>query len=176
MWINYSMAIQESDEELAAREWQLRGEREQVRVRMLRLLKSGQVRSMRACAPLLGYSIPQLSHWWHRYEQAGLAALVEQKRRPGKPTRMTPAAWAGLEEELRAGRMGSLEAARRYLQERWGITYQSVNGIWWQFKKHRVKLKTGRRRHRRADPAAQEAFKKLWFGAEAAGGGRGLGL
>jgi hypothetical protein len=35
----------------------------------------------------------------------------------------------------------------------------SLNGVWWQRRKHRIKLKTGRRRHRKADPAAQEAFK-----------------
>lgn len=160
MWINYPMVIGESDEELAGWEWRLRGEREQVRVRMLRLLKSGQARSLRACAPLVGYSVVQLTRWWDRYKQAGFSRLVEQKRPLGKVSRITPEAWAGLEEELRAGSISRLEDARGYLQERWGIVYESLNGVWWQFKQRRVKLKTGRRRHQRADAEVQEALKK----------------
>ena len=39
------------------------------------------------------------------------------------------------------------------------MEYASLNGVWWQLRKHRIKLKTGRRRHRRADAAAQEAFR-----------------
>ena len=61
---------------------------------------------------------------------------------------------------MRAGRIGTLEEARRYLAERHGVAYASLNGVWWQLRKHKIKLKTGRRRHRKADPAAQEAFQR----------------
>lgn len=160
MWIDYPKVIVESEDELAAQEWRLRGARQHVRLQMLRLLKSGQARSLAACAPLLGYSEPQLTRWWQRYEEAGLEGLIAAKRHMGKPSRLTSAAWAGLEEELRAGRIGRLEDARSYLRESWGIDYQSVQGVWWQFKRRRVKLKTGRRRHRRAAAEEQAAFKK----------------
>ena len=35
----------------------------------------------------------------------------------------------------------------------------SLNGVWAQLRKHKIKLKTGRRRHALADAAAQEAFR-----------------
>lgn len=160
MWIDYPTVIGESEDELAAQEWRLRGTRQHVRLQMLRLLKCGQARSLAGCAPLLGYSVPQLSRWWQRYKEAGLEGLIAAKARLGKTSRLTSAAWAGMEEELRAGRIGRLEDARSYLHERWEIDYQSVQGVWWQFKRRRVKLKTGRRRHRRAAAEEQAAFKK----------------
>ena len=42
----------------------------------------------------------------------------------------------------------------------WQIDYRSLNGVWWQMRRHHAKLKTGRRQHRRAKPEQQEQFKK----------------
>jgi hypothetical protein len=67
---------------------------------------------------------------------------------------------AGLEEQMRAGRIATLTDARGYLAERHGIEYASLNGVWWQLRMHRIKPETGRRRHRRtANAAAPAAFK-----------------
>ena len=60
---------------------------------------------------------------------------------------------------MRAGRVARLREAQAFLRDRHGIAY-SLNGVSPLFKRHRVKLKTGRRRHRKADTAAQAAFKK----------------
>lgn len=73
---------------------------------------------------------------------------------------MTAEAWADLEAAMKQGPIATLEQARQYLGQRWGIHYQSVNGVWWHLHRRRAKPKTGRRRHRRADQAQQEAFKK----------------
>jgi transposase len=73
---------------------------------------------------------------------------------------MTEEAYAALSEEMIAGRIATLKDARRYLGEEQGIEYRSVNGVWQQLRKRGAKLKTGRRRHRRADEEKQEAFKK----------------
>jgi transposase len=158
--IAYPSVIAESEEELAALERRPRGRPTAARVRMLRLLKAGAARSPGACAPLVGDSPRQRASWRGRYRAGGLAALAREPTRPGKASRLTPEALAGLEAEMRAGRIATLEDARRYLAERWGVAYASLNGVWWQLRKHKVKLKTGRRRHRRADAAAQEEFKK----------------
>lgn len=155
----YPSVIGESEEELAAAERRLRGRPAAARVRMLRLLRTGVAPTLGACAPLLGYSPRQLARWWAAYRAGGLAALTRERPRPGKASRLTPEALAGLEDGMRAGGIATLEDARRYLAERWGIEYASLNGVWWQLRKHRIKLKTGRRRHRKADAAAQEAFK-----------------
>jgi hypothetical protein len=52
--IKYPKAIQESKEELKNLEQSLRGQKTADRVRMLRLLKSGTVQSMKECAPKVG--------------------------------------------------------------------------------------------------------------------------
>ena len=89
----------------------------------------------------------------------GVAALLREPPRPGKAARLTPAAWAGLEAAMGAGEIATLAQAQRYLAEQWGIRY-TLAGISWQCQRRHVKRKTGRRRHRRADVAQQEAFKK----------------
>ena len=61
MRIKYPQAIQESEEELTKLEQHLRGQKPADRVRALRLLKSGAVKSLKDCAPLVGYSVTQLT-------------------------------------------------------------------------------------------------------------------
>ena len=160
MRIAYPMRIVESEAELAALEKRLPGQPTAPRVQLLRLLKSGTVSSVLACAPVLGYSRTQLQRWWATYRDGGLDALLQRRRPPGKRPRLTPEAWAGLRTELQAGRIARLADAQHYLKAHWGIEYHTLNGIWWHFKQRRVRLKTGRRRHRRADAQLQAQFKK----------------
>ncbi|HZU87987.1 MAG TPA: winged helix-turn-helix domain-containing protein [Stellaceae bacterium] len=159
MWIDYSTAITESAAELAACEHAARGRRWADRVKLLRLLKSGRERSLRRAAAVLGYTERQVQRWWHAYRADGLAGLLAVRRPGGRRERITPAALAGLEGEMRAGRIARLREAQAYLRERWGIRY-SLDGLSGLFQRHKIKRKTGRPRHRRADAAAQAAFKK----------------
>jgi transposase len=160
--INYPQVIRQEPEQLRAREQQLRGTVLVARVRLIRLLKTGQAHNLRHAAALLGYSTVQVTRWWERYRQGGLPGLLKEKVRPGRPSRMTAAAWRGLQQQMKAGRISRLEEARQYLRAHWKIDYASVNGIWRLFRQRRVKFKTGRRRHRQADAVAQEAFKKTF--------------
>jgi hypothetical protein len=66
----YAALIQESAAELRREEKRLRGAATQPRLRMLRLLKEGQMASLRASTPLLGYSLSQLYCWWTAYRRA----------------------------------------------------------------------------------------------------------
>ena len=160
MRIKYPKAIQESEEELMSLEQRLRGQKTADRVRMLRLLKSGTVMSLKDCAPLVGYSVIQLTRWWERYRAAGLAGMLKQHQPAGKAARLTPEAWAGLLQAMRAGHIATMQDARNYLERAWGIRYKNGKSLWWLFKKHRVKWKTGRRRHKKANAEQQAAFKK----------------
>ena len=160
MRIKYPKAIQESEEELMSLEQHLRGQKTADRVRMLRLLKSATVKSLKDCAPLVGYSVIQLTRWWERYRAEGLAGLLKQQKKACKASRLTPEAWAGLLQTMRAGHIATLEDARNYLERAWGIRYKNGKSLWWLFKKHRVKWKTGRRRHQKANAEQQAAFKK----------------
>jgi transposase len=160
MRIKYPQAIQESEEELTRLEQRLRGQKAADRVRMLRLLKSGAVKSLKACAPMVGYSVIQLTRWWERYRAEGLTEMLKRQKPAGKASRLTPEAWAGLLQAMRAGHIATMQEARNYLEQRWGIRYKNGKSLWWLFKKHRVKWKTGRRRHKKANAEQQAAFKK----------------
>jgi transposase len=160
MRIKYPKAIQEREEELTSLEQRLRGQKTGDRVRMLRLLKSGAVKSLKDCAPMLGYSVSQLTRWWERYRAEGLAALLKEHKPAGKASRLTCQAWAGLLQAMRAGQITTMQDARDYLEREWGIHYKNGKSLWWLFKKHRIKWKTGRRRHHKANAEQQLAFKK----------------
>jgi transposase len=160
MRIKYPKAIQESEEELMNLEQRLRGQKTADRVRMLRLLKSETVQSLKDCAPLVGYSVIQLTRWWERYRAAGLAEMLQQHKPVGMASRMAPEAWEGLMVAMRAGHIATMEDARDYLEREWGIRYKNGKSLWWLFKKNRVKWKTGRRRHKKASAEQQAAFKK----------------
>lgn len=84
------------------------------RVRMLRLLQGSAVPTLAACTPAIGYSLRRLAGWWKRYREGGMAGLLAEPPRPGRPSRLTPAFLAGLEGEMRAGRIASLEDVRRW--------------------------------------------------------------
>jgi transposase len=174
MWIDYGGAIAESEEEPARLERRTRSRASADRVKLLRLLKSGRGRSLRRAAAVLGYSERRAQRWWRRYATGGLAGLLVEAPRGGRRERITPEAWEALGAEMRAGRVARLREARAYLRERFGIAY-SLNGVSLLFRRRKAKLKTGRRRHRRADPGAQAAFKKAPpGGARRAGSGAGV--
>ncbi len=160
MYIAYRQAIAETSEEIRDCEQRARGTAAAPRVQMLRLLKSGEATNVPGVATLVGYSPRQIQRWWQTYRTAGLAGLTRVYHPAGKPAQLTEEAWAGLQIELEAGRIGGQEEARRYLEEHWGVRYKSVHGISYQFKRRKVKWKTGRRRHAKADAAAQAAFKQ----------------
>ena len=121
MRINYPKTIGESEADLTELEQHLRGQKAADRVRMLRLLKSGTVKSLKDCAPLLGYSLIQVTRWWERYRTEGLAELVKQQKPVGQPGKVTAQAWEGLLAAMRKGDMATMEDARDYLEREWGI-------------------------------------------------------
>jgi putative transposase len=145
------------------------------RVRLLRLLKEGQVAGLAAAARLLGCSQRTAERWWQRYRTGGLTALLAPGRPGGARTRITEPAWAGLLEEMRAGHIGGLHAAQVYLRERWGIGY-GIDALSKLFQRRKVKLKTGRPRHRRAPSTAEQAAFKKGAGRDGRPAGAASGL
>ena len=158
MRIRYTIAISEPLDELAVRERQLRGSKAALRLRLLILLKSGQAKNLAEAAALVGYSKTQAVRWWERYRCGGRAALEQEPHYPGQPARLTAEAHADLEAAMRRGQIATWEQARQYLRDQWGIEYQSVNGIWWHFRRTRTRKKTGRRRHQLASADQQQDF------------------
>jgi transposase len=175
MRTDYPTVIGEEVSTLRQMERQLRGRPPAVRVQALRLLKSGAARGLAACASLVGHSPRQVARWWATYQAAGLEAVLRERPRRGKVSRLTPEALTGLEAAMSAGQIATLRDAQVYLAEQHGIVYGSLNGVWQQLRKHRIKLKTGRRRHEYADPVAQEGFK-AGFRGDGRRGRRAAGL
>lgn len=159
MRIDYASVITEDEPTLRQMERQVRGRPTAVRVQALRLLKSRAARSLAVCAGLVGHSPRQVARWWATYRRAGLDALVRERSRPGKVSRLTPEALADLQAVMAEGQIATLKDAQTYLATHHGIVYPSLNGVWQQLRKHRITRKTGRRRHALADAAAQEAFR-----------------
>lgn len=177
MRTDYPVVIEEEVAALRQLERRLRGRPTAVRVQALRLLKSGAARSLAACATLVGHSPRQVARWWATYRTAGMDGLLHEPTYPGKTARLTPEALAGLETAMSAGQIATLKQAQAYLAEQHGIVYGSLQGVWWQLRKHSIKLKTGRRRHAYADAEAQEAFRAGFRGdGTGDGGAAGVGL
>jgi transposase len=158
--IRYPEVITESVDDLVALERSLRGQRIQPRVTMLRLLKSGQARSLVAVGPMLGYGVRTVNTWWKRYQTSGLSGLVEQRPQPGKRSQLTETAWVDLEAAMTRGEIATLKDAQRFLAEQHGIRYQSLGGVWWMLHQRQARPKTGRRHHRQADATAQTEYKR----------------
>lgn len=161
MWINnYPEMIAESYEELLKQEKRLRGSSLESRIKMLRLLKGGAYRSQLQLTEVLGYSSRQLGRWWKTYQRDGLGALLEYQRPSGRAERITEEALDALEDQMKQGSISTLREAREFLAERFSIHYKGVSGLSRLFKRYQIKLKTGRRRHRKASEEQQAAFKK----------------
>ena len=162
MSTDYRNLIRESEEDLLKLEKKHRFTHLSHRVRMLHLLKSGTSESIRQAADVLGYSWRQCQRWISTYRKEGLGALLIDRthERGNHKERMTPEAWASLEEAMRRGEIDTYERAREFLAERHGVRYKDQSSIFRLFERHKVKAKTGRYRHRKADPQEREAFKK----------------
>jgi transposase len=175
MRTDYPRMITEDETTLRRVERRVRGRPTVIRIQALRLLKSGAAASLPRCADLVGHSPRQVARWWALYRQEGLPGLLREPTYPGKTPRLTPEALAALQAVMATGQIATLKDAQTYLAAHHGIVYRSLNGVWRQLRKHKIKLKTGRRRHALADAAAQEAFQ-AGFRGDLERGRRAAGL
>ena len=130
------------------------------RLRMLRLLKSGECSNLSEAARALGYSWRQCQRWFASYQKGGIEELLKSRvDERGRQELVTPEAFEELQEAMKRGEIATIGQAHRFLSER-GIEYSHPDGVGQLLRRHKVKLKTGRPRHEKADPQEQEAFKK----------------
>jgi transposase len=130
------------------------------RVRMLRLLKSGECSNLAEAAETLGYSWRQCQRWFASHKQGGLQELLKSRvEERGRQELLTPEAFEKLQEAMKRGEIATISQAHRFLSER-GIEYSHPDGVGQLLRRRKVKLKTGRPRHEKADLEEQEAFKK----------------
>jgi transposase len=158
--IDYPETIKESEEELKRLEKRHRYSHLFHRVKMLRLLKSEECRNLGEAAQALGYSWRQCQRWFALYSKGGLRELlVSRVHERGPKELVTDEAWEELEEAMKKGQIATIPQAHRFLSQR-GIEYAHPESVGQLLKRRQVKLKSGRPRHRKANPQEQERFKK----------------
>ena len=158
--IHYPQVITEDPQELERLEKQHRYSHLFQRVRMLRLLKSGACSNLGEAGDALGYSWRQCQRWFASYRQGGLKELLRSRvDERGRQELVTEDAFEELEEAMKRGEIATIGQAHRFLSKR-GIEYSHPDGVGQLLRRRKVKLKTGRPRHEKADTEEQEAFKK----------------
>src|ERR687885_634082 len=158
--ILYQQVIEEDPRELEKLEKRHRYTHLFQRVRMLRLLKSGECSNLGEAADALGYSWRQCQRWFAGYRQGGLEGLLKSRvDERGRQELVTPEAFEELQEAMKKGEIATIRQADEFLKER-GIEYSHPDGVGQLLRRRKVKLKTGRPRHEKADKEEQEAFEK----------------
>lgn len=158
--IDYPEVIEESQKGLQKLEKRHRYTHLFHRVKMLRLLKSGECRNLGEAAEALGYSWRQCQRWFATYREGGLdELLVSRVHERGPKELVTDKAWEELEEAMKKGQIATIVQAHQFLVER-GIEYAHPESVGELLKRRQVKLKSGRPRHRKANQEDQERFKK----------------
>ncbi len=159
--ILYSQVIKEDPVELKELEKHHRYTHLFQRVRMLRLLKSEECRNLGEAAEALGYSWRQCQRWFASYRKGGIEELLRSRvSERGRQELVTEEAFEDLEEAMKRGEIATISEADQFLRLRHGIEYSHPDGVGQLLRRRKVKLKTGRPRHEKADPEEQEAFKK----------------
>jgi transposase len=161
--IHYSRVIEEDPKELKELEKYHRYSHLFQRLRMLRLLKSEECSNLGEVAQeALGYSWRrQCQRWLQSYQKGGIEELLKSRvHERGRQELVTPEAFEDLEEAMKRGEIATISQADEFLGERHGIEYSHPDGVGQLLRRRKVKLKTGRPRHEKADPEKQEAFKK----------------
>lgn len=158
--IDYPRMIEESEEDLEKLEKRHRYTHLFHRVRMLRLLKSGESSTLREVVEALGYSRRQGQRWLAAYEEGGLGRLlVSRVDERGRRELVTEEAFSELEEAMKRGEIATIAQAHGFLLAR-GVHYSHPESVGGLLRRRKVKPKSGRPRHEKADEGEQEAFKK----------------
>jgi transposase len=158
--IDYPRAITEGEEQLRELEKRHRYTHLSHRVRMLRLLKSGESSSLGEAAESLGYSWRQCQRWFATYRRQGLGELLVSRVHERGPSELvSEEAFSEMEEAMKRGEIATVAQAHRFLLSR-GVHYSHPESVGGLLRRRKVKLKTGRPRHEKADPKEREAFKK----------------
>lgn len=158
--IDYPQVIGESQEELEKLEKRHRYSHLFHRVRMLGLLKSGAYSTLAEAAKSLGYSRRQGQRWFASYKEGGMEEmLLNRVNERGRSELVTEEAFLELEESMKRGEIATIAQAHEFLVER-GVNYSHPESVGGLLRRRKVKPKTGRPRHEKADQGEQEAFKK----------------
>lgn len=137
-----------------------RERRPDVRPRLhgLWLLRTG--RSAREVARVLGVHERTVQRWVGWYRAGGVAAVAGRHAGgQGAPAFLTAEQRAELAAEVATGRFRTAAEIRRWVVERWGVSY-TAGGMSALLGRLGCAPKVPRPLHEKADPAAQDRWKK----------------
>ncbi len=157
--LNYSVLIKESLTELQKLEKSQSDALFRDRVRYIRLLKSGEVKTQKEASNLIGISSRQGQRNWRLYKEQGLAGMLRPLERNGAPTKLREEQYEELDERLQADDIQFLHEAVAHVKEKYDTDY-TVSGMHYVFKRLKIKKKTGRPVNIRQDKEGLEEFKK----------------
>jgi transposase len=134
--------------------------------RLHSILLVAQGMSCREAASVFGDSVRTVQTWLHRFEEEGLAGLVDADR-AGRPPRLSDKQLKQIERVLRdSPRQSGIQAnlwdgktLSAFIQRRFGITLQ-VRQCQRLFRQFGFRLRKPRPMIAHADPSVQDAFKK----------------
>ena len=137
-----------------------RERRADVRPRLhgLWLVRTGK--TTREVAEVLGVDERTVQRWLAWYRAGGLAPLEERHAQGrGAPSFLTPEQQVELGDEVAAGRFRTAAEIRRWVEERWGVSY-TEGGMYALLHRLRCAPKVPRPSHEQADHLAQARWKK----------------
>ena len=125
-----SVQIQESLEHLQKLEQHYRGEAEEARVKVLRLLKEDPRRTIEQAAGLAGCSERSVYRWWNLYQDQGLNAVIGGKRKSSSANtnRIGRDELEELRKKMSTGELSTLNDVQEWLEKRFGVQY-SLKGV-----------------------------------------------
>lgn len=130
------------------------------RVRMLRLLKSGQARSLAAVAPKVGLSVAEVRYLFSNYRKQGLQEFT--RWRYGGNNRYLTAAQeqdiVAVCSEVSSNFAGQADL-QQYILQTFEVSY-SQPGISALCSRKKIKHKVGRPRNSKASEEQQQEYKK----------------
>lgn len=156
--LNYSDLIQESEEELLLLEKAQQKSYLRDRLRFLRFLKTGIVKTQEEAASLISLSFRQGKNLWSKYKEQGIT-YFSQPRVNQNWGKLSSVQIAQLLQYLDQDQAKTQKEIQHYIKASFGKDFTQA-GIHYLFKRLKVKLKTGRPSNVRKDEAGALAFKK----------------
>jgi transposase len=128
------------------------------RLHALWLVRTGH--TTRETAAVLGVDERTVQRWLGWYRTGGLAPIEGRHAgSQGAPSFLTPEQKTELAEEVATGRFRTAAEIRRWVQERWGVSY-TEGGMYALLVRLRCAPKVPRPVHEKADHLAQARWKK----------------
>lgn len=115
---------------------------------------------MEEVARTVGVHYRTVQRWVGWYRQGGIAEVCARRGGGhGQPSWLTPEQEAAVAEEAAKGSFTTAGDVRRWVSEEFGVTYRP-KGIYGLLRRVRCRPKAPRPVHAKADPQAQEAWKR----------------